>query len=326
MKKEYIEPYLTYLEHNRGRAPRTIMKYRNFLERLCARFPDVSQCSLRDLENYTGPELHKAGLGPKTRTVMISAIKGFFAWLHENGKIKENPASKLPIPVLAKKTPRGMQLENAAKLMHAPDLNRFIGVRDVAMLSLLIGCGLRISELCNLNQSHLIFKNHEGVEWLILRILGKGNKERLVPAPREAWVYLRAYLGHPELQTINRQLPDGDQVLFVSVVSSIPPHVYYGEKRRIDQRSFHRIMQQYAVRAGIPKEEAHPHALRHLFATELAEADVPLLHISEALGHASPETTKVYIRLAMRKRLEAIDKHGPLRKMQTAATAILKHI
>lgn len=326
MTKNFIEPYLQYLEYNKGRAPRTIIKYRNFLERFCGRFPDATKCTLNDLENYTGPELHKANLSPKTRTVMIYAIKGFFVWLHEHGKISVNPAKKLPIPVLAKKTPRGMQLENAGKLMRAPDLNKFIGVRDTAMLSLLIGCGLRISELCNLNKSHIIFKIHEGVEWLVLRIVGKGNKERLVPAPREAWVFLRAYLGHPELQAINRQLPDGDQVLFVSVASSIPRHSYYGEKRRIGRRSFHRIIQQLAERAGIPKEEAHPHALRHLFATELAEADVPLLHISEALGHASPETTKIYIRLALRKRLEAIDKHGPLRKMQTAATAILKNI
>jgi len=186
---------------------------------------------------------------------------------------------------------------------------------------------LRVSELVGLNDGDLEFREHGGRERLILRVRGKGNRERLVPAPQEVWAMLRAYLGHPDLGGIDRALPTGNQVLFVSLRNRmIREDLYRGEARRLCRSSIYRMLRKYGDVAGVPVEQCHPHALRHLYATELAESGTDLLDIQANLGHRSVETTKVYIHMAMNKRMEAADRHGPLRKIQTPVSELLKQL
>ena len=203
-----------------------------------------------------------------------------------------------------------------------PGVESFKGLRDTAMLAVLIGTGCRISGLVALNESSLLWgKNQKGVERLKIRFREKGQKERIVPAPMEVGLLLRAYLGHRFLDTIEPALPNGDRVLFVNTMNpTVKPSEHFGEKRRIRADTFAAILKNYAQGCGIPMASRHPHAYRHLYGTELAESDVDLLIRQALLGHAKPDTTAIYSSLAMQKLFEIVDRANPLGKMRTVVT------
>ena len=220
-----------------------------------------------------------------------------------------------------------MSLASAERLMWCPDFSTFKGVRDAAILSLLIGCGQRIAGLCSLNQSALIHTEHNGKVRMVIKTREKGEKERLIPVPREAEIVLRLYLEHPDLKPIDRTLPDGDQVLFVSLTNrNVPAHEYIGEARRLADRSIRDMIKDYGEKAGIPTDQLHPHAMRHLFGTELAEDDVDLLLRQELMGHEDPKHTKIYTHLAMRKKITEADRAGPLSKIKTPVSDLLAQL
>jgi len=323
--------YLDWLQYNKGRSPDTARKYGGYLDRL-EKFLDESSLSLDDvslslLEKFTGTEAHNAGLHQNSRRPMVAAVTGFFDWLLKQGFLTNNPAENLPYPKKVKRLPVPIELKNAEKIIMQCDLKTFKGVRDAAMLSILYGCGVRVSGLCNLNQSHLSFVMHNGVEWLIIKVTEKGSKERLIPAPHETKLYVRAYLGHDELDSINRSLPNGDQVLFVSLRNrNIPECDYYGEARRIAPRSVNDMIELYGERAGVPRNQAHPHAARHLYATELVEDDVHQLRVQSLLGHEDANSTKIYARLATRKLMDEVNRANPLGKMNIHMTGLVKNI
>jgi len=324
---DLLEGFCAYLELNRGRAPRTVAQYRVYLLRLAKHFDDPLRATPQELEQFVGLDQHKAGLGPRSRRVLVSAVRGFFSWAARQGVVDADPARDLPYPEWGFRFPVALELKYAEHLVMAPDLNTFAGVRDCAMLMILLGCGLRVSELVGLNDADLEFRQHEGRERLILRVRGKGNRERLVPAPQEAWAMLRCYLGHSDLHGIDRVLPTGNRVLFVSVCNRmVREDLYRGEARRLCRSSVYRMLRKYGDAAGVPAEQCHPHALRHLYATELAESGTDLLDIQANLGHKSLESTRIYIHLAMSRRMEVADRHGPLRKIQTPVSALLRHL
>jgi site-specific recombinase XerD len=217
-----------------------------------------------------------------------------------------------------------LALEHAERLLTQPDIDTFVGVRDAAIIGLLIGCGLRVSGLCNLNESDLLWYHDKdlGREVLTLRAKEKGHKKRLVPAPDEARL-LRTYLGHEVLEGIDRTLPSGDKVVFVSVRNrTLTEDRYYREARRITPSSVHDLIQRYGAAAGIPQAEAHPHALRHLYGTELAEAGVDLIERQQLFGHANPQTTAIYTHLASRRLREASERANPLGKIRTPVSEL----
>ncbi len=329
--EKLIDAWLEWKRHNQGKAENTTIKYRGYLDRLvkflAARARDLRSATLEDLEAFTGLHAHKEGLSPRSRRPLVACVRGFYDWLRRNGYVDADPARDLPYPLAGAKLPVGMGLQNAERLIMAPDINTFVGIRDAAMISILIGCGLRISGLTSLNESHLQFVQHEGVEWLIVRAVEKGGKERLVPAPHEARLLIRAYLGHPDLDQIDRTLPDGDRVLFVSVRNRlVTADKYFGEERRIAARSVYDRIVHYGRSAGIPTNELHPHALRHLYGTELAEEEVDLLRIQALLGHADPKTSQIYTKLAVRSLAKVVDKANPLRKMRTPVSDLVKQM
>jgi integrase/recombinase XerD len=328
---QIIDDWLRWLSGSRGRSDATIVKYRGYLtwfaEFLGER--DLADVDLALLETFTGEHLFKVrGLKARSRSVAVAAIRNFFSWAVKHGLIGANPSVNLGYPSIGRRLPRSISLQDAEKLLHAPDLNTFIGVRDAAMISLLIGCGMRISGLCGLNQSSLIWtKDHKDRDRLIIRVLEKGGKERLVPAPSEAMLMLRAYLGHSELGSIDRYLPDGDQVLFVSTKNNlVPAHEYHGENRRIAPRSVNDRLEVYAKQVGVSMEFAHPHAFRHLYGTEFVESDVNLLTLKTLLGHERSDTTEIYTHLAMRKLTDDVERANPLGKMRTPVSDLLKQL
>lgn len=330
-ENQVVESWLKWLSMNKGRSDATVIKYRNhltwFYDFLDGR--PLSAVTLEDLETFAGEHLFKTrNLKPRSRSTVVAALRSFFTWAVKSGLVSADVSADLSYPTIGKRLPRGISLQDAETLLMAPDLDTFLGVRDAAMIALLIGCGMRVSGLVGLNQSSLIFtKDHKGRDRLIVRVLEKGNKERLIPAPSEAMLLVRAYLGHEELEGIDRHLPNGDQVLFVSVKNNnVPAHEYHGENRRIAPRSVNDRLVKYAEQKGVSVKFAHPHAFRHLYGTELTESDVNLVTTQALMGHESPEYTGIYTSLAVRKLTDEVEKANPLGKMRTPVTDLLQQL
>ncbi len=326
-----IDEFLTFKEHSQGLAGATIGKYRQYLERLEAWLgeQDMDFLSADDkaLEHFCGLHQHKMGVMPRSRRPLVSAVRGFYAWLSRAGHRQDNPAALLEYPRIGRRLPVGMSLSSSERILMQPDLSTFIGVRDAAMLYVLIGCGIRVSGLVSMNESSLLWMDEDGKERLVIKVREKGGHERLVPAPDETALMVRAYLGHEYLDTVDRYLKDGDQVLWISTNNRlVSPDRYHGEARRMAARTVNAMIDGYGERAGVPKNERHPHAMRHLYGTELAESGVDIMQIQALMGHRSPKTSENYIHLATRTLAKSVDKANPLRKMRTHVSSLARHL
>lgn len=333
--EQAIDAYMDYLGMARGRSPRTQEVYRLALNRLRDFMgPDRSILTAdgSELEAFCGLWLHKKGVVAQSRKPYVSAVRGFFAWASSKHLLPGGtPTQQLEHPKAGRRLPRSISLANAERLMWAPDLSTFLGIRDAAILSLLMGCGLRVSGLVGLNEGDLQSVSLDGRERLVLRVTEKGDKQRLLPVPREAEAVLRVYLGHEDLAAIDRSIVNRkghqDKVLFVNTKNPlVQDHEHVGEARRLTRKAVHLMIQRYGEQQGIPKAELHPHAMRHLFGTELTESDVPTLTTQGLMGHADPKSTEIYVELAMRKKMRVVDQHAPLAKLRTPISEFLKRM
>lgn len=322
-----IEMWMDYLVGN-GRQDATVVKYGGLLRRLATWWkgkgrhkpssPEPLQATPQDLEMAVGPLAHAHGLTATSRRPLVAAVRMFYQWAHRMELIETNPARNLQYPEAAPPLPIPMGLRNLEKLLSQPDIETLGGLRDAAMLAVLAGCGLRIGGLCAMNQEDLYWPTDDrGRERLVVKVTEKGRRQRLVPAPRECGLLVRAYLGHPEIEAIDRNLPGGGRVLWVSLRNRrVPDHQYHGEKRRLTGRSVRQILVDYGARAGIPRDELHPHALRHTYGTELAEADIDAIRGKALMGQRSDAAHEIYRHLAMNKLTEAVDQANPLRRIR----------
>lgn len=329
---DLIEEYLTYKQHNEGCSERLVEVYRLALTRLGKFMQGMERDPItarhEDLVAFTGPWLFKQGLiDPVSRRTHVSAVRGFFKWAMANGKSQQNAASGVPQPKAGLKIPRVMTLADFEKLMWQPDFATFSGVRDAAMIAVLGGCGLRASGLVDLNVSNIVRDVVDGTPRLFLKVTEKGNKQRKIPIPEQAALLIQLYLDHHELAGVDRLLPNGDAVLFVSLRrTDIPAHEYRGEKRRFSRKQINHMLDRYGEAAGIERHLRHPHAMRHLYGTELAEDDVPTITAQRLMGHADPKSTEIYQQLALRKLTRVSDKASPLNKINTPVSALLNQL
>ena len=320
---------MTWKSKNENCADSTIYKYRGYLERLKHYLWNSHQCLMLDckekhLTDFTGRFLHSQKVSPSSRHVVIASLKGFYSWCYDQQLIKSNLSTCLVYPKLGRKIPIQLGISNAEKLLMEPDIDTFTGLRDAAMLSLLMGCGVRVSGLCGLNQGDLFWFEYDGRQRLAIRVTEKGKHERELPVPYEAMLLLQAYLGHEELDGIDRTLPDGDQVLFVSVRNRhVSEFDYRGEHRRINQKSIWKMIQIYGESAGLPADLCHPHAMRHMLGAEMMEDDANTLQIQAVLGHADPKTSEIYAKMARRKLTQLLDKTNPLSKINTKVSPLI---
>jgi len=326
---EFASKWLDYKLVNEGRSRGTIEKYRRCLcllqSFLASAHTTLLAANSVQLVQFAGLHLHKLGYTPRSRRVAIAAIRGFYGWLTQNNVIAVNPALSLEYPKVGKKLPVAMSLETAEQLIMQPDIQELVGVRDAAIMSLMIGGGFRVSGVCALNESNLYWYQHNNKQRLAIKVQEKGNKERIVPIPVEAMFLLQAYLGHRDLTHIDRWLENGDRVLFVTTHNRrMPQHDYIGEERRISSRTIDKFIKKYALQANVPFTEAHAHAMRHLLGTELAEESASTLEIQAVLGHADPKTSEIYTKLAFRKLTQVIDKANPFQKLQTPISQLAK--
>lgn len=321
--------YLEHLEISKGRSPGTVNSYRLHVQRLAEYLAHVGKtltmATSEDIEAFAGLHLHQKGVTARSRRPAIAAIRGFYQWLLRGGIVKTNPAADLNYPSMGRKLPEAMPLEAVEAMLLQTDLETFRGVRDAAIISLLAGCGLRVSGLVAINEGHFFTEaDKDGRESAFLRVTEKGGHDRILPVPPEAWLMVRAYLGHEDLKGIDRALPNGDRVLFCN--TRHPGKKAFdncGESRRLSAWGIRRLLVKYGRLAGVPAQYCHPHAFRHLYATELVEADTSLATVQQLMGHRSLESSKVYIHLAVRRLRDAVDKGNPLAKIRTPTSDLV---
>lgn len=217
----------------------------------------------------------------------LASIRTFFEFLIRNGTIKSNPAKLVPTPKGEKRLPTFLTVDEVVKLVETPGSENVYESRDRAILELLYSCGLRVSELVGINLNNLDLIS------MSVKVLGKGNKERMVPLGSKACTAIKTYLSQ------RLDLKPEDDYLFVN-----------SRGGRLSTRSIDRIIKKYAAISGIPKNIS-PHVLRHTFATHLLGGGADLRAIQEMLGHKSLSTTQRYTHISIEKIMEIYDKTHP---------------
>jgi len=273
-KNIIIEQYLQYQDLERGLSANSLAAYRRDILEFKKLF------KLNDNFNITHRKVNEyiqylTGLNRKPASIArkLSSLKNFYKYLSEKDLVKENYFAFARAPKISRYHPDYLTVDEIQKIINSPDIKTDIGIRDSAMLELLYGAGMRISELINLKMSAVYD------EIGFIKIVGKGNKERLVPYGSYARKAVERYL--TGVRERKRSLTESD-VLFLS-----------SRNRRFSRTGVWKIIKKYALMAGISKDVT-PHTLRHSFATHMIEGGADLRVVQELLGHSSITTTQIY--------------------------------
>lgn len=298
-----VRAFCDHLAGERRASPNTVLAYRRDLLSLCQFIADKCGpgAGLQDVDRF----VLRGWLSALAKTISansiarkLASVRTFYRFLMRGGQVRENPAAQLATPTVRRKMPAFLAAEQAAEVMVAPlevgTLSQPQRVRDAAMLELLYGSGLRVSELCGLDLSGIDFEQG------MLRIVGKGRKERLVPLGGKARQALQSYLA---LRGALRHPKSGAQdskALFLGRSGT-----------RVGVRQVQRLVQRYGA-LGTGRSDLHPHALRHSCATHMLEGGADLRAIQEMLGHSGLSTTQRYTHLSMDRLLQVYDQSHPL--------------
>jgi len=273
-KNIIIEQYLQYQDLERGLSANSLAAYRRDILEFKKMF------KLNDDFNITHRKVNEyiqylTGLNRKPASIArkLSSLKNFYKYLSEKDLVKENYFAFARAPKISRYHPDYLTVDEIQKIINSPDIKTDIGIRDSAMLELLYGAGMRISELINLKMSAVYD------EIGFIKIVGKGNKERLVPYGSYARKAVERYL--TGVRERKRSLTESD-VLFLS-----------SRNRRFSRTGVWKIIKKYALMASISKDVT-PHTLRHSFATHMIEGGADLRVVQELLGHSSITTTQIY--------------------------------
>jgi integrase/recombinase XerD len=271
-----------------GLAKATLSSYRSDLGRLALWLADNGHEPLLDLRETTLTAFI-AHLARQTRATSqaryLSTLRRFYRWQIGRGRIVADPTLKLANPSRPSRLPKVMSEKQVEALLAAPDLDTPLGRRDRAMLETIYATGLRVSELVGLRLHEVSLADG------VLRALGKGSKERLVPLGELAIEWIQRYLDEARPEILNGQTSDD---LFVTARGSA-----------MTRQAFWQLVKRYALVAGIPPEKLSPHVLRHAFATHLLNHGADLRVVQLLLGHADISTTQIYTHVA-RERLKSL--------------------
>ena len=286
------EAYLDFCRMEKGLAANSVDAYGRDLARFAVFAAAHTGGSLPDgteLLSYLD-QLYKDGLGSRSIARHMSTVKNLYAFLLREGKIDEDPTAALPVLRQPRKIPKYLNAGEVEALSAAPDTAKPRGLRDRAMLALLYASGLRVSELCSLQMPDL------NLEMGLVRVTGKGNKERLVPMGTEAVQEIRAWMeeGRPGVLK-------GRPSKFVFVTS---------RGGKLTRQGFWKALGAYGKQAGIFRGLS-PHVLRHTFATHLLDGGADLRSLQTMLGHADIGTTQIYTHVAKSRLRAAVDSHHP---------------
>jgi integrase/recombinase XerD len=277
----FLREYLSSLELERNLSVNTIASYRNDLISLInflkeKKIDDPADVSSQHLTAYF-KVLNKLGLSSRSSARYYSSVKGFFKHLFASGYLEKNPMEKLSAPKVSKGLPVVLNVNEVEKILDAPNTSTKLGLRDKALLEIFYACGLRVSELINLKVADL-FLNEE-----IIRVFGKGSKERLIPIGSSAIKWIEEYLSKSRPLLVKKAKSEN--------------YLYLNNRgTKLSRMGIWKIVHQNSEAAGI-KKEVHPHTFRHSFATHLLEGGADLRAVQEMLGHADISTTQIYTHL-----------------------------
>ena len=290
-----IGGYLDTLWLERGLSENTLMAYRrdllmtaDWLDKQSQGQILLLQADKKALFQFMA-QRKKAGVSDRSAARWLSTLRGFYRHMIFTQRLLDDPTQKFEHPKLGRSLPSSLSSKQVEVLLTAPDVSTATGLRDRAMLEVLYASGLRITELVTLQLANV--NQRQGV----VRVVGKGNKERLVPMGENALDWLSRYLRDARLSL----LPGGGSVLFPSRLGRV-----------MTRQTFWHAIKKYALQAGI-KKNISPHTLRHAFATHLVDNGADLRAVQMMLGHSDLSTTQIYTQVAQQRLKELVQEHHP---------------
>ncbi|MDH7603347.1 MAG: site-specific tyrosine recombinase XerD [Melioribacter sp.] len=276
--EKFLKEYLTILRFAKNLSENTIHSYEIDLKKF---FTFLESNNVNDLNDVTSEiissyfdEQRKLGIDTATVARYMSSIKGFWKYLDDSNYIEKNPTEKLYSVKKSRKLPAVLSFEEIEKILQSVNTDTYLGIRDRAILELFYSSGLRVTELINLKISDLFFEDE------VIRVFGKGSKERIIP------------IGQSAIYWINEYLKSSRPLLEKKMKSQ--NYVFLNKRgTKLSRMWIWKIFNFYANQAGI-KKEIHPHTFRHSFATHLIERGADLRAVQEMLGHADISTTQIY--------------------------------
>lgn len=283
--KTHRDSFLNYLEGERNYSPHTVLNYQIDLDEFTAFIGEksVDQIIYADLRRYLAT-LKSRGLKPRSMARKLSSLRSFFKYLQRHKVITQNPATLLVTPKLDKPLPHFLTEEQAIRLIEAPKDDKLAHLRDRAIFETLYSTGMRVSELVGLNIDDVDAIGQ------IVRVMGKGRKERLIPIGQTALSSIEQYL-NARLST--------QEALFLN-----------HRGKRLTDRSIRLIINKYIIQQA-HQQKVSPHMFRHSFATHLLNHGADLRSVQELLGHANLSTTQIYTHLTTDKLKAVYDKAHP---------------
>ena len=285
----YIDEFIEYLIIDKKYSENTIKSYKNDLKKFENYIKkQINNINENDIKNYI-KNLNKENDDTKTISHNISTLRSFYKFLLIEKKVKSNPMEYIELPKIRKTLPKTLSIEEIDKLLDIKLKDAF-SYRNKAMLELMYSSGLRVSELVNVNIHDIDTSN------CIIRIMGKGSKERIVPLGDYAINYLELYLKEYREKLVKKEMND---YLFLN-----------NHGKKMTRQGFFKILKQLAKEKNI-KTEFSPHTLRHSFATHLLNGGADLRSIQEMLGHESISTTQIYTHVSKEKLKENYNNFHP---------------
>jgi integrase/recombinase XerD len=288
-----VSRFLDAVWMERGLSPNTLAAYRADLTALARwlaeRGVPILRTTRADLQDFIAFRV-QAGARPRSTARQLSSFRRFFRYLVREGVVREDPTAQIAMPKIGRSLPKSLTEEEVESLLNAPTVGDPLGNRDRTMLEVLYATGLRVSELVNLRNGQVNL--NQGV----IRILGKGNRERLIPLGEEAVRWIIEFSRAPRAEILLERQTD-----------------YVFPTRRGDRmtrQAFWHIIKRYARKAGIGKELS-PHTLRHAFATHLLNHGADLRVVQMLLGHSDLSTTQIYTHVARERMKELHQQHHP---------------
>jgi tyrosine recombinase XerC len=299
----HVSAFLDYLKYERGASDNTLDAYsrdlRKFISFLkeaspCEKYPDVKDIRAENIRGFIGGLFR----GKQKRSTIgrnLAPIKSFFKYLVKKDILEKNPADLVSSPKIENRLPTTITVDEAFSLVEAPKSDKPLEKRNRAILEVFYSTGIRVSELVGLDLDSVDFESG------VIKVLGKGGKERISLLGSKAIAVLKDYLNSGRERLTNKETYS-EQALFLNARGA-----------RLSPRSIERIVDRYVKIAGVNKKIS-PHSLRHSFATHMLDSGADLRSIQEFLGHASLSTTQKYTHVSVDKLMEVYDRAHPRAK------------
>jgi len=296
LSRDLIKEFLSYVQVEKGLSRNTLQSYARDLARLeqwaHKSATAVQNLSRQDLRHWIA-DLSREGLAPSSVARAVSAARGFFRFLMLDGHIKRHPTEELDTPQRFAYLPQFLTEEEIDKLFAAPDISTEEGIRDRALLEVMYGAGLRVSELVNLKQTDVDI--HTG----LVTCHGKGSKERRVPIGKSAIHWLQQYLA-----------------VKAGYGKASSPVMFVNRGKPLTRQFAWAMIKRHAAKAGV--KDISPHTLRHSFATHLLQNGADSRSVQALLGHSDISTTQIYTHITDRHLRTSYDKHHPRARVVSA--------